>query len=42
MFLAAMNGNDSYKVDRIGREGGSAIMCASVFGGFHPTCFVNF
>ncbi len=42
MFLAAMNGNDSYKVDRIGREGGSAIMCASVFGGFQPDLFREF
>ena len=42
MFLAAMNGNDSYKVDRIGREGGSAIMCASVFGGFQPDMFREF
>jgi len=36
LFLAAMNGNDAYSVDRIGREGGFALMCATVFGGFQP------
>jgi Protein of unknown function (DUF3987)/Bifunctional DNA primase/polymerase, N-terminal len=42
VFLAAMNGNDPYKVERIGREAGSAIMCASVFGGFQPDMFREF
>jgi hypothetical protein len=42
MFLAAMNGNDPYTVDRIGREGGSATMCVSVFGGFQPDMFRDF
>jgi putative DNA primase/helicase len=42
MFLAAMNGNDPYSVDRLGREGGYAIMCASVFGGFQPEMFREF
>jgi hypothetical protein len=42
MFLAAMNGNDPYTVDRIGRDGGAAIMCVSVFGGFQPDMFRDF
>jgi len=42
MFLAAMNGNDPYSIDRIGREGGFAIMCASVFGGFQPELLRDF
>ena len=42
VFLAAMNGNDHYKVDRIGRPGGSALMCTSVFGGFQPDMFRDF
>jgi hypothetical protein len=42
MFLAAMNGNDPYSVDRIGREGGYATMCASVFGGFQPEMLREF
>jgi hypothetical protein len=33
LFLAAMNGDDAYSIDRIGREGGFATMCCSVFGG---------
>jgi len=42
VFLAAMNGDDSYFVDRIGREGGSAVMCCSVFGGFQPELLRDF
>ena len=42
LFLAAMNGNDAYSVDRIGREGGFAIMCASLFGGFQPEMLREF
>jgi putative DNA primase/helicase len=42
LFLAAMNGNDAYSVDRIGRDGGHAIMCASVFGGFQPELLKSF
>jgi putative DNA primase/helicase len=42
LFLAAMNGNDPYSVDRIGREGGFAIMCASLFGGFQPDMLREF
>jgi hypothetical protein len=42
LFLAAMNGDDPYSIDRIGREGGFAIMCASVFGGFQPELLREF
>jgi putative DNA primase/helicase len=41
-FLAAMNGNDHCTVDRIGREAGHAIMCASIFGSFQPGRFIEF
>jgi hypothetical protein len=42
VFLAAMNGDDAHFVDRIGREGGSAILCASIFGGFQPELLRDF
>jgi hypothetical protein len=42
LFLAAMNGNDYYPVDRIGRGSVFAIMCASLFGGFQPETFKEF
>ncbi len=42
LFLAAMNGDDAYSIDRIGREGGFAIMCCSVFGGFQPELLREF
>jgi Protein of unknown function (DUF3987) len=42
LFLAAMNGDQSHAVDRIGREGGHAMMCATVFGSFQPHLMVNF
>jgi len=42
LFLAAMNGNDYYPVDRIGRGNVFAIMCASLFGGFQPDTFKEF
>jgi len=36
MFLAAMNGNDYYALDRIERGENFAIMCLSVCGNFQP------
>jgi len=42
LFLAAMNGNDAYGVDRVGRGKVFALMCASVFGGFQPELFQDF
>ncbi len=42
LFLAAMNGNDMYPVDRIGRGHVFATMSASLFGGFQPEMFKEF
>jgi putative DNA primase/helicase len=42
LFLAAMNGNDAYGMDRIERGSVHAFMCASVFGGFQPKMFQDF
>jgi hypothetical protein len=42
LILAATNGNDQHDVGRMGREGGYAKMCATVFCGFQPTPFRNF
>lgn len=42
IFLAAMNGNDAYTVDRIGRGNVPALMCLSVFGSFQPEMFEEF
>jgi len=42
LFLAAMNGNDAYAIDRIERGTVHAIMCATVFGGFQPKTFQDF
>jgi len=42
MYLAAMNGNDGYAVDRIGRGSVFATMSASLFGGFQPDLLINF
>jgi len=42
MTLAAMNGNDPYTIDRIGRGSVAAIMSASLFGGFQPELLVEF
>jgi putative DNA primase/helicase len=42
LFLAAMNGNDAYAIDRIERGTVHAIMCATVFGGFQPKMFQDF
>ena len=42
IFLAAMNGDDAHEVDRIGRDGGFAMMCVSVFGSFQPELFRDF
>ena len=42
IFLAAMNGDDAYSVNRIGRGHVFAIMCASVFGGFQPDMLIDF
>jgi len=42
LYLAAMNGNDHYTMDRIGRGSVTAIMSASLFGGFQPDLLVDF
>jgi hypothetical protein len=42
LFLAAMNGDDIYGVDRIGRGTVNATMCASVFGSFQPEMLRDF
>lgn len=42
IFLAAMNGNDPYAMERIGRGEIFAIMCASIFGGFQPEMLIDF
>jgi len=42
MFLAAMNGSDAYTLDRIGRGSLTAIMSASLFGGFQPEPLIKF
>jgi len=36
MFLVAMNGNDPYSLDRMGRDDVFATMCLSVFGVLQP------
>jgi hypothetical protein len=41
-FLSMMNGNDRMSVDRITREGGSAILCGTVFGSFQPELLRSF
>ncbi len=42
LFLAAMNGNDAYGIDRIGRGTVFATMCASVFGSLQPQMLRDF
>jgi putative DNA primase/helicase len=42
MFLQAMNGNDVYNLDRIGRGSISAVMCLSIFGSFQPDLMRDF
>jgi hypothetical protein len=42
LYLAAMNGNDWYIVDRIERGSVGAMMSASMFGGFQPSLFKDF
>jgi hypothetical protein len=42
LFLTAMNGSDPYTLDRIGRGSLSAIVSASLFGGFQPEPLINF
>jgi len=42
LFLAAMNGNDIYSLDRIGRGTVTALMAASVFGSFQPNLLRTF
>jgi hypothetical protein len=42
LYLAAMNGNDIFSMDRIGRGSTNAIMCASLFGGFQPEMLRDF
>jgi putative DNA primase/helicase len=42
MFLQGMTGDHHHTVDRIGRDGGHALVTLSVFGSFQPHLFVNF
>jgi hypothetical protein len=42
LTLAAMNGNDAYGIDRIGRGTVFAVMSACYFGGFQPDILVEF
>ena len=42
LYLSAMNGNDGYAIDRIGRGSVFATMSASLFGGFQPDLLVEF
>jgi hypothetical protein len=42
LFLAAMNGNDPYTMDRMGRGTVIATMSASVFGGWQPPLMEDF
>ncbi len=41
-FLDGMTGDHEHTVDRIGRDGGSAVLTFNVFGSFQPVMFVNF
>jgi hypothetical protein len=41
-FLSLMNGNDHMSVDRITRDGGSAVLCGTVFGSFQPELLRQF
>lgn len=42
LTLAAMNGNDAYGLERIGRGTIFAVMSASFFGGFQPDVLIDF
>jgi hypothetical protein len=42
LFLTAMNGNDPYTLDRIGRGSVTAKVSASLFGGFQPEPLIKF
>ena len=41
-FLEAMNGDSKREVDRIGRDGGLASLCITVFGSFQPELLRKF